>query len=40
MHRFANFNIRDYALGSGEQIMSIPVYTPDTTEQIGLLKVL
>ncbi|XP_060826429.1 uncharacterized protein LOC132912753 [Bombus pascuorum] len=36
---FANFNIRDYALGSGEPIMSIPVYTPDTTEQIGLLKI-
>ncbi|CAD1473512.1 unnamed protein product, partial [Heterotrigona itama] len=36
--RYANFNIRDYALGDSERIMSLPVYNINEKEQIGLLK--
>ena len=40
VYRFANFNIRDYALEDNEQIMSLPVYNINNKEQIGLMKVL
>ncbi|XP_076659497.1 uncharacterized protein LOC143362883 [Halictus rubicundus] len=36
---YAYFNMREYALGKGEKVSSIPIYTPNETEQIGLLKV-
>ncbi|KZC06587.1 hypothetical protein WN55_10498 [Dufourea novaeangliae] len=35
----AYFNVREYALGNEEKIMSLPIHTPDGREQIGLLKV-
>lgn len=37
--RYAIFNIRDYALGDGEMIVSLPVFGTIENEQIGLLKV-
>nr|XP_031831326.1 uncharacterized protein LOC116426475 [Nomia melanderi] len=36
---YAHFNIKKYALGDGEKVTSIPIYTPDESEQIGLLKI-
>ncbi|XP_076284107.1 uncharacterized protein LOC143210800 [Lasioglossum baleicum] len=36
---YAYFNLRKYALGTGEKFSSIPIYSSDEAEQIGLLKV-
>ncbi|XP_076234973.1 uncharacterized protein LOC143179560 [Calliopsis andreniformis] len=36
---YAHFNIREYALGDSDRVVSLPIYTPDETEQIGFLKI-
>ncbi|XP_017752625.1 PREDICTED: uncharacterized protein LOC108545482 [Eufriesea mexicana] len=36
---YATFNIRDYALGDSEKIVSLPVFGTSENEQIGLLKI-
>ncbi|XP_076392341.1 uncharacterized protein LOC100881670 isoform X1 [Megachile rotundata] len=37
---FANFNLKEYAFGDTEKVVSIQVHSSDGTEQIGLLKIL
>lgn len=37
--RLANFNIREHALGVGDDVLMLPIVSPDEGEQIGLLKV-
>ncbi|XP_076383522.1 X-linked retinitis pigmentosa GTPase regulator-interacting protein 1-like [Megalopta genalis] len=37
---YAYFDIRKYALEKSETISSVPIYTPDESEQIGLIKIL
>ncbi|XP_034177407.2 uncharacterized protein LOC117602932 isoform X2 [Osmia lignaria lignaria] len=36
---FANFNLKEYAFGESEKVVTIQVHSPDGSEQIGLLKI-
>ncbi|PBC31667.1 Protein fantom [Apis cerana cerana] len=38
-YRYANFNIRDYALGEAKKYNLLPIYDIEEHEQIGVLKV-